>query len=327
MDASTENEVAPSLARCSTPIPTTPAAMPRINNQTDKRICPSASWAHIDAVLVINLDTRTDRWDAFQNKLGPIFPSEKLHRLAAVRGTELPGYGDPPWFAESTGARASSWAGVAGCVLSHRRAMEAVLQNGWKRVLICEDDIEMSSADILPDISAMLRCTPDNAYLYLGYHSAAPRGRLLERTTHGELWRVEGVLACHSYIVSDEVCRRLLPHLPDERNVWAWVARYRAIDNFCRDWMQSLAGVASCVAWPVLFRQQDFGSDIDTSHRSVPADRLSGHPLPLRGPGGFLHRLTSPFHRLKLRLNAWRTHRRARRHGLPGYRRRKKDEK
>lgn len=294
--------------------------MPRINDQTDKRSDPSACWACIDAVLVINLDTRTDRWNAFQNKLGPIFPSEKLHRLSAVRGTELPSYGDSPWFGEGTGARASSWAGVAGCALSHRRAMEAVLQNEWKHVLICEDDIELSSTDILPDISDMLHCTPDNAYLYLGYHGVAPRGRLQEHMSHGELWEVEGVLACHSYIVSNEVCRRMLPHLPDEHNVWAWIARYRAIDNFCRDWMQSLAGVASYVAWPVLFRQQDLGSDIDTTHRSVPEDRRTGHPAPLQGLRGVFHRMMSLCRILKLRLNAWRTYRRARLHGLPGYR-------
>lgn len=301
--------------------------MPRIDAQNDTRSFPAACWGGLDAVLVINLDARTDRWDAFQTQLGPIFPPEKLHRIAAVRGTDLPGYGVPPWFRESTGARASSWAGVAGCALSHRRAMEAVLQNGWKRALICEDDIELSSTALLPDLPEMLRRTPDNAYLYLGYHGAAPRGRLLERTPHGELWEVEGVLACHSYIVSDDVCRRLLSHLPDESNVWAWVARYRAIDNFCRDWMQILAGVASCVAWPVLFRQQDMGSDIDTSHRSVPEDRRTGHPSPLQGLSGIFHRLMSPCRRLKLRLNAWRTHRRALRHGLPGYRRRKSDKK
>ncbi len=301
--------------------------MNRIDAQIDKQSCPAACWGGLDAVLVINLDARPDRWDAFQMQLGSIFPPEKLHRIAAVRGTELPGYGDRPWFRESTGARASSWAGVAGCALSHRRAMEAVLQNGWKRVLICEDDIELSSADILPDIAEMLRCTPDNAYLYLGYHGEAPRGRLLKRTAHGELWEVEGVLACHSYIVSDDVCRRLLPHLPDERNVWSWVARYRAVDNFCRDWMRSLAGVASCVVWPVLFRQQDLGSDIDTSHRSVPEDRRTGHPSPLQGLSGIFYRLMSPCRRLKLRLNAWRTHRRARLHGLPGYRCKKSGKK
>lgn len=301
--------------------------MPQRDDITDNRKDPGTCWVDVDAVLVINLDARTDRWEAFQTQLGPIFPPEKLHRVAARRGTELPGYEAPPWFGVDTGARASSWAGVAGCALSHRRAMETVLQNGWKRALICEDDIELSSVDILPDITEMLRCTPDDAYLYLGYHGETPRGRLMKRTPHGELWEVEGVLACHSYIVSDEVCRRLLPHLPDESNVWAWVARYRAIDNFCRDWMQILAGVASCVAWPVLFRQQDMGSDIDTSHRSVPEDRRTGHPSPLQGLSGIFYRLMSPCRRLKLRLNAWRTHRRARLHGLPGYRRRKSGKK
>lgn len=298
-----------------------------IDPDTSRRSFPTTCWEGIDAVLVINLDSRTDRWDMFRTRLGALFPVEKLHRLPAVRGTELAGYGKPPWFRERTESRTTSWAGVAGCALSHRKAMEEVLQKGWKRVLICEDDIELSSADILPDIPDMLRCTPDSAYLYLGYHMQTPRGRLRKRTPHGELWSVEGVLACHAYVVSDEVCSRMLPHLPVESNVWAWIARYRAVDNFCRDWMQSIAGVSSCVAWPVLFRQQDLGSDIDTSRRAVPEDCRTGHPVSLSSISGLLHRLAYPWRRLKLSLNAWRTYRRAILHGLPGYRRKKNDKK
>ncbi|HIX20692.1 MAG TPA: glycosyltransferase family 25 protein [Candidatus Akkermansia intestinigallinarum] len=282
---------------------------------------PSQIWRELDAVIVINLKSRPDRWEIFQKRVGSMFPPGKVHRLEAVVGKELPGYGKLPWFSEQTGERASSWAGVAGCALSHRKAIESVLENGWQRVLICEDDIEPASTDILPDIPELFRAVPEPSYLYLGYHMRDPRGRLLRRTAHGELWKVEGVLACHSYVVSAETCRRLLPHLPDSDNIWEWVARNRAIDNFCRDRMYGKAGVSSCVAWPVLFRQQTLGSDIDTSRRVRSTDSKTGHPRSLRSLSGILHLITRPWRRLKVRMNSWHTHRRALRNGFPGYKR------
>lgn len=63
------------------------------------------------------------------NHLEGVIPIEKIHRIAAVRGTELPGYLSHPWFTARTGDRARTCAGAAGCVLSHARALQYALEH------------------------------------------------------------------------------------------------------------------------------------------------------------------------------------------------------
>ena len=94
-----------------------------------------------DGAVVINLDDRTDRWEAFQQRVVPGLGIETVERLSAVRGTELPGFGKPPLFRGRN--RDRTWAGRAGCTLSHRAALARALEAGWERVLILEDDIEL----------------------------------------------------------------------------------------------------------------------------------------------------------------------------------------
>ena len=73
----------------------------------------------IDAVIVINLDHRPDRWEEFQEHHGHQIPSDKLHRISGIFGQEITGFGEHPWFRGRD--RDKVWAGKAGCTLSHRR--------------------------------------------------------------------------------------------------------------------------------------------------------------------------------------------------------------
>ena len=103
------------------------------------------AWNLVDAIAVINLDSCTERMVALREKNGNIIPLEKLYRISAVYGRELPGYGKEPWFTPRTMERASYWGGAAGCVLSHRRAIETAREKGWRNVLIIEDDVEFQN--------------------------------------------------------------------------------------------------------------------------------------------------------------------------------------
>lgn len=59
---------------------------------------PDAFWDRIDGVLVVNLDSRPDRWQALQAATAGLIPAAKLQRLPATLGAALPGYGVAPWF-------------------------------------------------------------------------------------------------------------------------------------------------------------------------------------------------------------------------------------
>lgn len=280
---------------------------------------PSVIWKNIDAVIVINLDTRPDRWEYFQKINAGKVPPEKLHRLSAVNGRELPSYGKAPWFTTRTGERARIWGGVGGCILSHRNALRMVVEKGWRNALIVEDDVSLPETREqwveLVDASRRMRGA---WFLYLGYGQSRPYARRLS----GNLWRSEGVLATFAYLLPAETCAAILPHLPQDDELWAWVARYRAIDTWYYEYMQAVTDIRVFIFNPTIAKPVNMGSDIATTACDTATLRSEQPPYSLNSPAGILHRLAYPLLRLKVRLNSLRTLRRATKGGLPGFRRR-----
>src|SRR6188768_441351 len=82
---------------------------------------PNPFWQMIDGVVVINLDSRPDRWTQFQATTRNVIPAEKLHRLAARLGRDIPGFNQHPWFRGRK--RDRTWAARAGVTQSHRQAL------------------------------------------------------------------------------------------------------------------------------------------------------------------------------------------------------------
>jgi glycosyl transferase family 25 len=78
-------------------------------------------WEFIDKVIYINLDHRQDRRDIMAEffEKGNI-PLEKVIRFPAIKRED----------------------GKIGAIYSHMEALKLAKQNGWKNVLICEDDLE-----------------------------------------------------------------------------------------------------------------------------------------------------------------------------------------
>lgn len=288
-----------------------------------EKISPEA-WKGIDGVVVINMESRTDRYTAFMENVGKFVPPERLVRINAVVGKELPGYGEAPWFTERTGERAGMWAGAAGCVLSHRRAIELARERGWRNVLILEDDVRadgVSGADVL--FTRALETLHGPYILYLGYHRPEPYGRRIVKEHATTLWKVNGVLATHAYILSADAYDRVLDNLPSESGIWAWMARYRAIDNFYCRHLASPCGVAVYALYPTLFSQMEDVSDIGGHVTDLDSCVSRREPYDNFSPRGVLHALVHPFlhagHMLmscvKARISAHQ--------GLPGKRHRR----
>ncbi len=254
---------------------------------------------------------------------GAALPADKLYRMSAVVGVELPGYGKTPWFTERTGERARFWGGTAGCALSHRKAIEMARNKGWRTVLILEDDAVL--APLTPEMDRVL-CNSISLFrsmLYLGFNKPRPYGKPTQ-TGEGDtrLWEIEGVLATHAYVLRDVGYDLMLRLLPTENNVWEWIARYRAIDTFYKDYLGPIHGVKIHAVIPQVFRQADVASSISGQATGGVDYSCEGEPLRWDSPAGSWHRFCMPFRRIKTRLNSLRTLLRARRGGLPGKRRR-----
>lgn len=277
----------------------------------------------IDGILVINLDTRPDRYATFMEQTGRHLPTGKLHRLSAIAGKELATFGAPPWFTEKTKERQYFWAGTAGCALSHRKAIEHAKTQQWKNVLILEDDAIPTPASPELITYALNHMKPRDMF-YLGFNKPIPYGTPLHRTNHSTLWQVEGVLATHAYILTEGLYDLLLEQLPTEETVWEWISCYRAIDVFYRDFLPMQPQTRILALYPNVFEQGDTLSDIGGNHVCGKWSSCQRAPYSLQSPTGIWHRLLRPFHRLKIRLNSLRTRRRAKKSGLPGYSRKRK---
>ena len=175
----------------------------------------------VDGVIVVNLDRRPDRWDAFQEAWRDILPWDRVVRLSASDGQQLSGYGERPWFRGRK--RDRTWAGRAGCTLSHARALREARRLGWSRVLVMEDDA--IPAGPVEAMSAVLSSTEWDL-LYLGCREPIGAG-----DTVGGLMAIHGGHDTHAYAVNEPLRDWLIGQLPDESCVWGWIARERAVDR------------------------------------------------------------------------------------------------
>jgi GR25 family glycosyltransferase involved in LPS biosynthesis len=222
----------------------------------------SSFWHSIDAVLVINLDHRIERWEQLRVDSKDLIPPDKLHRVSAVLGSTIPGFGEPPWF--RGGKRAKTWAGRGGCVLAHRRALEMANRSGWERILILEDDAvfdEDFTDHLKPLEVALFESHPGWDICYLGFtEPQGPYETLVRLSETRQLARIYGCKCTHAYIVNAPLRDWLLDQLPDESTIWSWLAVNRAIDR----WYLSMLGRRFQVlaVSPSIIRQSDDFSDI-----------------------------------------------------------------
>lgn len=282
-------------------------------------------WEMLDGVLVINMDASTGRMERFRALHEGVIPPEKLHRISAVVGRELPGYGVPPWFTENTGERSRFWGGTAGCALSHRKAIEYARERAWRNVLILEDDVRL-----VPDTESLclaaraLQKLQGRYMLYLGYNRPNPCGFKVLKGEGCDVWRVSGVLATHAYIVPAASYDLILGILPTEENVWEWLSVYKAVDVMYREYVAVQPGVKIYALYPMVGKQSDEFSEIGQNSADGEAMSCSRPPDGAYSLRCFLRFVCPWIGRWKSRLNSIRTHRRALRGGLPGYRKKKK---
>ena len=232
-----------------------------------------AFWNMVDGVLVVNLDSRPDRWQDLQAITAGFIPAHKLHRLPATLGAALPGFGTPPWFRGRK--RDKTWAGRAGCTLSHRAAIAHAKSHSWRTVLILEDDIELEPAlaDVLTGLPAALRAS-DWDVCYLGFTDPVPPFRTLAELPAGHrLYDVSGCSTTHAYLLRDSSFELLLEKLPTADTIWHWISRHRAIDRW---YYRNLARYFNvCVVSPALINQQGGFSDITQRlHEKVHTTRV-----------------------------------------------------
>lgn len=211
----------------------------RSMNQTvtpSKSLPVNSFWELVDAALVINLDHRTDRWDKVRAHLKDIVPEEKLHRVSAVLGKKIAGYQTSHWFKRTK--RPETWAGRAGCSVSHRNAMRLALDRGWNWVLMVEDDAQFVRGfddEHGLQLTEFLQTRGDTfGFIYLGFDSPkAPIRCICSIEPKHRIYQIGGASTTHAYLINQTVMRRLLDEFPQtDDDIWSWTARNVVIDRW-----------------------------------------------------------------------------------------------
>jgi glycosyl transferase, family 25 len=203
-------------------------------------------WDQIDAILIVNMAHRTDRWEQLEKQLSEIGVADKMVQIEAIDGKTLPGYLEKPWFRSHTPENVSRMkAGSAGCCLSHRKAIQYAKDKGFKRILLMEDDALFNHnlkgkegtaiGTILEDLNAW-------DMFYLGFYQKLNKHHVAVDIKSDEgnlqLWRIRGPLMFHATIINASIYGQLLAGLPTEKNIWPWMTYWGSIDS----WIQNKFG-------------------------------------------------------------------------------------
>ena len=89
---------------------------------------------YFDQIICINLNRRPDRWEESQRQFSK--HKIKVTRHEAVDGNPM------GWKTRSFQGKEKSIPGALGCIASHVAIYELAKKNGWKNVLIIEDDCD-----------------------------------------------------------------------------------------------------------------------------------------------------------------------------------------
>lgn len=197
-------------------------------------------WDHIEAILVINMKHRKDRWDTLMETMREIGVEHKVVRIEAVNGRDLEGYQKKPWFTDTTSEEVARMkAGQAGCTLSHRKAVTYAKSKNLGQYLVLEDDARFD--DLLTgregELIAEVIARPETWDLfYLGFYQRLNVHHTVKCEQIGgrefEIRRMRGPLLTHAFLVNSTVYDAMLADMPTEANVWGWIAYWGSVDSW-----------------------------------------------------------------------------------------------
>ena len=231
---------------------------------------PSAFWNQIEAILIINMKQRTDRWAGLHKTLAEIGVEDKVIRIEAIDGKILPGYLQKPWFGKRTSPKVASMkAGSAGCTLSHRKAIAYAKMKGFKRILLLEDDALFTNdlngreGEMIADVISDLSCWD---MFYLGFYQRLNKHYVAKSETIDnnkfELWRIRGPLLAHAIVINASIYDKLLEGFPQEKNIWPWITYWGVNDSWIYNKFGRDAKIKIWATMPKLVMQLAGYSDI-----------------------------------------------------------------
>jgi len=165
----------------------------------------------VDRVYVINMDKDTERMKSFDEQMKAI--GIWYTRISAVVGSEVKHSSKLTEFCLNYCTD-----GMKGCALSHRLIWDDMVESGYSRVAIFEDDVILSK-NFQDELKRAWKQLPKNFDLfYLGCHvtcgDKSPIPQIMTNLLLGStanvhdtrVMKVPGSLGTHGYIISRKAC-------------------------------------------------------------------------------------------------------------------------
>ncbi len=193
----------------------------------------------VGGIYVINLDSRPERWKRFQDglKTWETAFGKMPERISAVAGIKLSGYGMKPWFTSRIpDQRRREWGGKAGCILSHRQAIQKAFKQRLQNLLIVEDDTflteEMAQA-WKNGLEGQFRDFPEDwSSIYFCTTTPISPCRTIAEYQGIKVVEASGAFGTVAYLLNGRFFEQILKELPDEHTIWSWVARHKTVDRW-----------------------------------------------------------------------------------------------
>lgn len=182
----------------------------------------------IDATFVINLDRSTDRMTVMARQLETL--GVPFQRFPAVDGAKV-SRADLQRLATPV-CRTFCTPSMIGCALSHMNLWRLVVERGYERALVIEDDARLvptfrqglrdALRDVPSDFDVLLLgcfmlCNKDRNYAPLNHFARLFVGRRKDDRTWGSVFVPEKFAGTHCYVVSRRGAKKLLHLLPRVR--------------------------------------------------------------------------------------------------------------
>ena len=185
-----------------------------------------------DKIIVIGLERRTDRRDAFNREMA---------QLGITSHEWFNGYDKP--------LDAGVPSGNKGCTESHRAVLDLIVHHGWERVAVFEDDAMVRPDfrgqfnDLLVNSMAELPEEWKLCYLGAGYACNA------KRRVSAHIIEINRMLTTSSFIITGKMAREMAPY----------ISGVGPIDNLFHRFTEP--GGSFCIT-PRLFIQRETKSDL-----------------------------------------------------------------
>ena len=211
-----------------------------------------------DKLICINLDKRTDRLNESKRQWGD--NNLQVERMSAVNGNPMGWKHVDEKDAGINKIKRASWTGAAGCMASHVNIWKRAKLEGWKNVLIIEDD-----CDFIPDLqnkfNELIKEVPNDwDMLYFGGVHEERGGKFIPTKVSENVVKCARMITTTCYAIN-ESCYDLAINSVLAEEPWF----YTAVDGYLAAAVQP-----KCNAYafnPPLAWQRGSYSDIQSGYR------------------------------------------------------------